>query len=299
MTATDAALQVDWLGLCRRATERLGDLLAGAADVDERASETGTRGAGGDRTLVLDQTAEAIVFDELADLHRAGTAFTAISEERGEQPFGGPPSGAPASEIRVVIDPIDGSTNAKREALHYALSLAVADGPAMADVRFGFVHDFGSGEQWWAQAGAGAWLAGGPARTATGGRPARLDAAASERRSADGRLELVGIEAADPRRLQASIGDLVDVAYRLRAVGSIAVTLCQVAAGRFDAMLTLRRCRGVDAAAGQLIVREAGGLVAFPECPAPLAAGLDATASSRLVAARSPEGLRAMAQVGG
>ena len=33
--------------------------------------------------------------------------------------------------------------------------------------------------------------------------------------------------------------------------------------GRFDAMLSLRPCRSVDAAAAQLIVREAGGAVAF------------------------------------
>ena len=47
--------------------------------------------------------------------------------------------------------------------------------------------------------------------------------------------------------------------YRLRVVGSIAITLAYVAAGRFDGMLSLRPCRSVDAAAAQLIVREAGG----------------------------------------
>ena len=42
-------------------------------------------------------------------------------------------------------------------------------------------------------------------------------------------------------------------------------SLCLVAGGRFDAMLSLRAIRSVDAAAGQLIVREAGGAVAFPD----------------------------------
>ena len=55
-------------------------------------------------------------------------------------------------------------------------------------------------------------------------------------------------------------------------------SLCQVAAARFDGMVSLRRCRGVDAAAGQLIVREAGGLVSFPWCDEPLGAPLDARA---------------------
>ena len=52
-------------------------------------------------------------------------------------------------------------------------------------------------------------------------------------------------------------------AYRIRAVGSIAISLCYVAGGRFDGMLTGRACRSVDAAAGQLIAREAGAEVAF------------------------------------
>ena len=95
------------------------------------------------------------------------------------------------------------------------------------------------------------------------------------------------IESADPRWVQASIEPLMASAHRLRAVGSIAATLCQVAAARFDGMVTLRRCRGVDAAAGQLIVREAGGLVSFTDLEDPLGAPLDASPSSHLVAART------------
>ncbi len=47
--------------------------------------------------------------------------------------------------------------------------------------------------------------------------------------------------------------------FRLRVVGSIAITAAYVAAGRLDGMLSLRPCRSVDVAAAQLIVREAGG----------------------------------------
>ena len=49
----------------------------------------------------------------------------------------------------------------------------------------------------------------------------------------------------------------------MRVIGSIAITLCYVAAGRLDAMLSARGCRSVDAAAAQLIVSEAGGAVEF------------------------------------
>ena len=57
-------------------------------------------------------------------------------------------------------------------------------------------------------------------------------------------------------------------------------------------MVTLIPSRGVDGAAGQLIVREAGGVVSFPDCDEPLGAPLDSTPVSHLVAARTERGLR-------
>src|SRR3977135_1150262 len=64
-------------------------------------------------------------------------------------------------------------------------------------------------------------------------------------------------------------------------------------------MVTLKRCRAVDAAAGQLIVREAGGLVAFTGYEDPLAAPLDLVPRSPVIAARTerpPPELRAPAR---
>jgi myo-inositol-1(or 4)-monophosphatase len=95
-----------------------------------------------------------------------------------------------------------------------------------------------------------------------------------------------------------AIDPLTAATRRLRALGTIASTLCQVAAARFDGMVTLQRCRGVDAAAGQLIVREGGGFVSFPERDEPLDAPLDASPTSRLVAARSEETLRELEAIG-
>ncbi len=269
MTSTRSALDADWLGICRQAVSGLERMLAESPSTEERARETGSRGSGGDRTLVIDQSAESLVLAQLDALRAQGHRFVAISEERGEIDYGDP-------GVRVIIDPIDGSLNAKRGLPHHALSIAVADGATMADVAFGFVHDFGPSEEWWAARGEGAWLGG-----------ERLDPALGERRGRDGRLEVLGIESADPRWVAASIDSLVGCAYRLRALGTIASSLCQVAAARFDGMVSLRRARGVDSAAGQLIVREAGGHVSFPECDSPLGAPLDATPSSPVIAARS------------
>jgi myo-inositol-1(or 4)-monophosphatase len=90
---------------------------------------------------------------------------------------------------------------------------------------------------------------------------------------------------------------LLDVTYRLRALGAIALSLCQVAAGRVDGMVSLRACRSFDAAAGVLVVREAGGHAAFPECDLPLGMPLDLKPHSPVVAARSAETLSVLAGV--
>ena len=221
--------------------------------------------------------AATAVFTELERLHDDGARFTAVSEERGLVDFGD-------SDVLVVIDPIDGSMNAKRGLTHHALSVAVADGPTMADVVFGYVYDLGPGEEWRAVRGGGAFLNG-----------VALDHPMPERRRRDGKLELVAIESANPRWLAASSRALVNVTGRVRAMGSIAISLCQVAATRVDGMATLANCRAVDAAAGQLVVRESGGMVAFTAMDDPLGAPLDLEPRSPVVASRTAAALAELA----
>ncbi len=274
MASSTALLSHDWLGACRRSVEGLRGVLAAHRPGAERARETGLAGAGGDRTLVIDQLAEDLVMEQLGGLHAAGARFTVVSEECGVIDLGD-------GGTIVVVDPIDGSLNAKRGLPHHALSIAVADGPTMADVAFAYVYDFGPGEEWLAERGAGAWLDGD-----------RVDEVPAERRTSDGRLEVVAVESADPRWLAASSDALLEHVHRVRAIGSIAISMCQVAAGRADAMASLRLCRSVDAAAAQLIVRESGGHVAFGGFSAPLAAPLaDLAARAPVAAARTQRGL--------
>src|SRR3954464_5602429 len=281
-TASDVPRELldhGWLGACRQAVQGLREVLQDHPTSRERGIETGERGGGGDRTLVIDAEAEDAVFAQLERLHDEGARFTAVSEERGHVDFG-------ARGVLVVIDPIDGSMNAKRGLPHHSISIAVADGPTMADVAFGFVYDYGPQEEWTARRGEGAFLDG-----------VRLDPGLGERRTADGRLELLGIESADPRWVRDAAEALAAASHRLRAMGTIAVTLCQVAAARLDGMVTLRRSRAVDAAAGQLIVREAGGHVAFTSCSHPLGAPLDVAPHSPVIAARTPESLDALRRI--
>jgi myo-inositol-1(or 4)-monophosphatase len=230
----------DWLGICRRIVVAQRALLATTPSSEERTVYEGV-GEGGDRSLAIDRRCEEAVFAELEALAAEGASFVAISEERGEVSFGS------GGTTRVVIDPIDGSLNARRTIPSHSLSIALATGSSMADVEFGFVHDFGADEEFVARRGEGAML---------GADRARVSAAAEK-------LEIVGLESAEPEWALPALEALAGQVYRLRVVGSIAITAAYVAAGRFDAMLSLRSCRSVDAAAAQLIVREAGGEVAF------------------------------------
>ena len=74
--------------------------------------------------------------------------------------------------------------------------------------------------------------------------------------------------APQPFAAGAPLGIMVDGRHtppsaNVRVIGSIAITLAYVAAGRLDGMLSARPCRSVDAAAAQLLVSEAGGAVEF------------------------------------
>lgn len=267
----DPELGSIWLDACRRASAGVGRMLAANPTTLVRAEPLG-RGEGGDTTVMVDAAAEQIVFAELERLHDAGHRFLAVSEERGVVDFG-------SHELRVIIDPIDGSVNAKRGLPHHALSIAVADGPTVGDVGLGFVHDFGPREEWSARRGGGAFLNG-----------VALDPTLGERRLPDGRLEVLALEL-DPRTALRFAPALLAATDRVRVLGSLAVSMCQVAAARVDGMLNLRRTRSLDVAAAMLIVREAGGFAAFADMEDPLGAPLDLLPHTPVAGARTQETL--------
>ena len=126
-----SAGEIDWLSACRRMVAAQRELFAEERGIAARTVYVGI-GEGGDRTLAIDRRCEDIVFAELERLHAEGHQFTAISEERGEVAFGDP-----GSPVSVIVDPLDGSLNARRMLPSHSLSIAVASGPTMADVELG------------------------------------------------------------------------------------------------------------------------------------------------------------------
>jgi myo-inositol-1(or 4)-monophosphatase len=173
----------------------------------------------------------------------------------------------------VVVDPIDGSVNAKRGIPFFSFSLAVADGPTMGDVVFGYVHDFGTGEEWTATRGEGAYLNG-----------ERLGAVGPK-----DTIEILSFEGTTAAAIAARAGSVAEVAGRFRVMGSLALSLCHLAAGRVDAVCSLKEARSVDIAAAQLLVRECELAVDLFEDPPFATAPLDLVPRSRLVAAGTPE----------
>jgi myo-inositol-1(or 4)-monophosphatase len=246
----------DWLELCRSAVADVDAVLERLPTRAEREPVVG-EGLGGDETTAIDRAAEEAI---LARVRSAAGAV--VSEEVGR--VGG--SGVPL----VVVDPIDGSLNAKRGIPFFSVSIAVAEGETMDDVVFGFVHDFGSREEWTARRGEGAWLNGAPLGAV---RP--KDA-----------VEILSFEATRTSLVAQEAPKVADLAHRLRIMGSLALSLCHLAAGRVDAVCSLKPARSVDIAGAQLLCSEVGLALDLFDVEEPFgAAPLDLEQRSRVVAA--------------
>jgi myo-inositol-1(or 4)-monophosphatase len=258
----------DWLGFCRRAGYAARAAVESYATTAERSVETG-RGEGGDMALVIDRAAEDAV---VAQAEALGVPLTLVSEERGELEVGG---GGP---VRLVVDPVDGSLNAKRGLPHACVSIAVASGPRMADVEVGWIGELAPATEWWAVRGEGAFR--------DGERLPQLG---------PGRFEIAAIETAHPALVAAAAPTIESLgADRIRILGAVATSLCHLAAGHVDAMISLREIRSVDAAAAQLLVTEVGGAIAFPGGDS-----LDLAMRSRVLAGRDEATLERLSAAAG
>ncbi len=202
-------------------------------------------GAGGDRTMELDRAAEAAVFAELDELARRGETFAVLSEEAGYRRFG-------ADYPLLLVDPVDGSLNAKLGVPFFAVMLALLDGPTIGDA-------------WTAIRKQGAWRDG--RRIEVMARPVRE------------RLELVAFES-PPSALNVARG-LIRQSDKIRILGSMALGIAHTAAGSFDAFCAPIPMRVFDMAASLLILSETGGVATDLEgnSPARLASGLESRTS--------------------
>jgi myo-inositol-1(or 4)-monophosphatase len=185
----------------------------------------------------VDRWAEDIIIAALEQAHAAGEDFTLISEEAGVRTFG-------AGSTVVLVDPIDGSNNAKNGVPFFATAIALLDGDRLSGLRIGYIINLASGDEFWAVKDAGAFKNGARLRTPD-----------------TDTLTIASYEASDPANDVPRILPLLRAAKRTRCFGSTALDLAYLAAGAVSVFATATSSRSFDYAAGMLIVREAGGMM--------------------------------------
>lgn len=234
------------VGAARRAGALLQANARGARRIDYKGSPTNL-------VTDMDRRAETLIVDAL----RAHYPDHAVLTEEAGALAGG-------AAHRWVVDPLDGTTNYAHGVPIYAVSIALeVDGRAV----LGVIYDPNRDECFVAERGAGASL---------DGRPIRV----SSTSTLDESLVATGFAYTIRDQEGTNLPEHGALALRCRAVreiGSAALSLAAVAAGRFDGFWELR-LGPWDVAAGALLVEEAGGRVTDltggpldPGAPAPVA----------------------------
>ncbi|MCL1965957.1 MAG: D-fructose 1,6-bisphosphatase [Candidatus Bathyarchaeota archaeon] len=198
-------------------------------------------GAGGDAMKPIDLAAEKAIVNTLQD---HGISFSLISEESGFEKYGNTPE-----ECYVTIDPIDGTTNLLRGLPFYASSIAISRKPFIAEVYAALVTDLYHDITYMAQKNKGAY------RDGERIKPSQI----SNLQEAVIGMDLNSYKVAE---IAPKLTDLIQQTRHIRHYGANALELCYVANGLTDAFVDIRgKLRTTDAAAGFLIVKEAGGLI--------------------------------------
>ena len=194
-----------------------------------------------DAVTEVDTAAEKLIRDRIGAV-RPDDGF--VGEEGGRR------SGT--SGVDWVIDPIDGTVNFVYGVPAYAVSIGVE---VEGVVRAGVVIDVPLGREYTALRGEGAWhrdRIDGPAV------PMRLPAATDLTQAlvATG----FGYDPAQRARQAAALAAMLPQVRDIRRIGSAALDLCSLAAGRYDAYVE-EGLQPWDRAAGVLVAREAGAVV--------------------------------------
>lgn len=209
----------------------------------KKAGEIVKMGADGTPTKLIDLVAEEKVVEVLESSQRP---VTLVSEEIGRFKIGDGPS-----EAVFVVDPLDGTSNAVKNIPAYGISVAVAESfnpensMTTDDLMLGFVKNFATGDIYDAVKGRGAYLNGERIFT-----------------SPNKDISHSSIGAYIYRADMDKIDKLCKMVRRMRILGSVAIELCYVADGTYDAFVDVRgNLRIVDVSAAKIIVEEAGGVV--------------------------------------
>lgn len=227
-----------------------------------------------DPVTIVDTESEELIRSALARLRPGDTVF-------GEE--GGGPTGS-ESGYRWVVDPIDGTVNFLYGLPAYAVSIAVQAGEEFIA---GAVADVSTGEVYTAALGAGAYL------ISADGTRTRLQV--TDARDLELSLVATGFGYAAARRAEQGriVAGLLPQVRDIRRLGSAAIDLCLLAAGRVDAYYE-HGLNVWDWAAGALIAYEAGAAISIPSASTPGMAGEIMAAAAPGVARQFAEALQSL-----
>jgi myo-inositol-1(or 4)-monophosphatase len=189
-------------------------------------------------------------FVSRADRTAEATIREMLTEARPHYGFLGEEGGGTAGEDptrRWIVDPLDGTTNFLHGLPHWSISIALEH---KGQIVSGVVHDPVKDETFWAERGEGAWL--NDRRIRVSARTRLIEC-----------LFATGIPFGAKTTLPAMLQDLARLMPEcagVRRLGSAALDLAYVAAGRYDGFWE-RELHPWDIAAGMLIIQEAGGFV--------------------------------------
>jgi fructose-1,6-bisphosphatase/inositol monophosphatase family enzyme len=201
------------------------------------------RGAGGDISMRIDTLAEEIIIEEL---EKSGLDILLMSEEVGNK-YIGDKEKVERTERKLIVDPIDGSTNSSRGIPFYSISIAYAEGSELEDIKKGLIIDISTNDLYWANKGEGAFLNGNPISV-------------SQREVSDKLIFEIDFSLWNLHKKLRQYREIIKKLYRVRVMGSMALSFCLLAKGAIDGYMDFRTAtRIVDIAAGYLIIKEAGG----------------------------------------
>lgn len=194
-------------------------------------------------TMQFDRDAEDIIINGLVE---TGTGFEIVTEERPTF------STTESPQYRIVIDPIDGSTNFERGLTTAAIALAVLpiEAPTLPEhVQWALVGELFSGTVYEAQKGGGAYR---------NGRRCQSSGQTSLRKSLVG----MNLDGRSVEAIKALLLTRESSPAMLRRTGSSAIDSVYVASGAYDAYLDIGAgLTGESFLASASIVLEAGGIL--------------------------------------
>ncbi|WP_323736491.1 bifunctional fructose-bisphosphatase/inositol-phosphate phosphatase [Methanosphaera sp. ISO3-F5] len=231
-----------WLELCNNISENVEEAIAIAREDPSLTSITKI-GADGTPTHKIDEYAENAAIQVLED---TGYSLILISEEIGTIKIGDD-----SAQAVIIMDPLDGTTNALKNLPCYGISIAVGklegdddlENVTLDDIEVAYVKNFPTNDVYTAVKN----------RYATKNNKLISVSSVTEAKHATVSTYIY--------RTKRDLNKIFPNVRRMRIMGAIAVEMCYLAEGVYDVFLDTQAVRVLDIAASQLIIREAGGYI--------------------------------------